>query len=265
MEQTHNETGLIVIDKLCKQFPRNEGEDIAVLDKVTLRFEPGCFTGLVGPSGCGKSTLLRLIAGLEKADSGSILLDGAEIKKPGYERGLVFQDPTLFPWKNVYSNIAYGLRSRGVYRREKHTIPDFVKLVGLEGFEKSHPHQLSGGMAQRVALARALVNKPKVLLLDESLGALDAFTRMNMQDEILKVWEQQKMTTVMVTHDVDEAIYMADSIVVMSARPAKIEKVVQVELGRPRRRDDPEFLELRSTILRILNFTGQRVEPSYYL
>jgi ABC-type nitrate/sulfonate/bicarbonate transport system ATPase subunit len=265
MEPIHNETGLIVLDNLCKRFPRNEGEDIAVLDKVTLRFEPGCFTGLVGPSGCGKSTLLRLIAGLEKADSGTMLLDGVEIKKPGYERGLVFQDPTLFPWKNVYNNIAYGLRSRGVYQREKHTIPDFVKLVGLEGFEKSHPHQLSGGMAQRVALARALVNKPKVLLLDESLGALDAFTRMNMQDEILKVWGQQKMTTVMVTHDVDEAIYMADSIVVMSARPARIERVIQVELGRPRQRDDPEFLGLRSTILRILNFTGQRVEPPYYL
>ncbi|MDR2631849.1 MAG: ABC transporter ATP-binding protein [Spirochaetaceae bacterium] len=265
MERANQETGLIIIDKLCKRFPRNEGEDIPVLDNVSLRFEPGCFTGLVGPSGCGKSTLLRLIAGLERADSGKILLDGEEIKKPGYERGLVFQDPTLFPWKNVYHNIAYGLHSRGVYRREKHIIPDFVKLVGLEGFEKSHPHQLSGGMAQRAALARALVNKPKVLLLDESLGALDAFTRMNMQDEILKVWEQQKMTTVMVTHDVDEAIYMADAIVVMSARPAKIEKVIQVELGRPRRRDDPEFLELRSTILRILNFTGQRVEPQYYL
>jgi sulfonate transport system ATP-binding protein len=264
MEAPHKK-GLIVIDKLCKRFPRNEGEDISVLDKVTLRFEPGCFTGLVGPSGCGKSTLLRLIAGIEKADSGSILLDGEEIKKPGYERGLVFQDPTLFPWKNVYNNIAYGLRSRGVYRSEKHTIPDFVKLVGLEGFEKSHPYQLSGGMAQRAALARALVNKPKVLLLDESLGALDAFTRMNMQDEILKIWEQQKMTTVMVTHDVDEAIYMADSIVVMSARPAKIEKVIQVELGRSRQRDDPEFLKLRSAILRILNFTGQRVEPQYYL
>jgi ABC-type nitrate/sulfonate/bicarbonate transport system ATPase subunit len=265
MERAPKETGLIVIDKLCKRFPRNEGEDISVLDKVSLRFEPGGFTGLVGPSGCGKSTLLRLIAGLEKADSGSILLDGEEIKKPGYERGLVFQDPTLFPWKNVYNNVAYGLRSRGVYRREKHTIPDFVKLVGLEGFEKSHPHQLSGGMAQRVALARALVNKPKVLLLDESLGALDAFTRMNMQDEILNIWQQQKMTTVMVTHDVDEAIYMADAIVVMSARPAKIEQVLQVRLGRPRRRDDSEFLELRSTILRILNFTGQRVEPQYYL
>jgi sulfonate transport system ATP-binding protein len=265
MEKTGKKTGRIVISRLTKGFSQNQGEDIPVLDNVSLCFEPGGFTGLVGPSGCGKSTLLRLIAGLEKADSGSILLDGEEIKKPGCERGLVFQDPTLFPWKNVYNNIAYGLRSRGVYRREKHLIPDFVKLVGLEGFEKAHPHQLSGGMAQRVALARALVNKPKVLLLDESLGALDAFTRMNMQDEILTIWEQQKMTTVMVTHDVDEAIYMADSIVVMSVRPARIEKIITVELGRPRRRDDPDFLALRSAILRILNFTGQRVEPQYYL
>ncbi|MDR3302177.1 MAG: ABC transporter ATP-binding protein [Spirochaetaceae bacterium] len=248
--------GLIEIKKLRKTFPRNEGQDIVVLDDVDLTFERGEFISLIGPSGCGKSTLLRLIAGLTQQDSGALSLDGVAITKPGYERGLVFQDPTLFPWMTIYENIAYGLRSRGIYKLKKHTIPSFFKLVGLDGFEKSYPHHLSGGMAQRAALARTLVNQPKVLLLDEPLGALDAFTRMNMQDEILAIWQQQQMTTVMVTHDVDEAIYMATSIIVMSARPAKIEKVIKVEAAHPRRRDSNDFLELRTEILRILHFAG---------
>jgi ABC-type nitrate/sulfonate/bicarbonate transport system ATPase subunit len=257
--------GLIELNKVRKTFPQNEGPDITVLDDVELRFEPGEFVSLIGPSGCGKSTLLRLVAGLAQADSGTLTLDGEIIREPGFERGLVFQDPTLFPWMTIYENIAYGLRSRGVYKEEKQGIPELFRLVGLEGFEKSHPHHLSGGMAQRASLARALVNRPKVLLLDEPLGALDAFTRMNMQDEILKIWERQKMTTVMVTHDVDEALYMANKVVVMSARPAKIERVLDVKMGRPRRRDSPDFLELRATILRILHFAGTKTEPEYHL
>ncbi|MDR0759342.1 MAG: ABC transporter ATP-binding protein [Treponema sp.] len=257
--------GVIEIEQLCKSFPQNEGDDIAVLDHVDLRFESGEFVSLIGPSGCGKSTLLRIIAGLNPADSGRLSLDGQAITGPGFERGLVFQDPTLFPWMSIYENIAYGLRARGVYKDEKRNIPNYFRLVGLTGFEKSYPHHLSGGMAQRAALARTLVNKPKVLLLDEPLGALDAFTRMNMQDEILTIWKERGMTTVMVTHDVDEAIYMASRIVVMSARPAKIEEVIAVELGRPRRRDDPEFLGLRSKILKILHFAGGGVEPEYQL
>ncbi|MDR1786424.1 MAG: ABC transporter ATP-binding protein [Spirochaetaceae bacterium] len=258
-----DKAGRIEIQRLCKSFPQNEGEPIAVLDRVDLVFEPGEFISLIGPSGCGKSTLLRIIAGLAPSDSGRILLDGTAVSAPGFERGLVFQDPTLFPWMTIYENIAYGLRARGVYKREKSRIPDYFRLVGLQGFEKSYPHHLSGGMAQRAALARALVNDPKVLLLDEPLGALDAFTRMNMQDEILKIWEERRQTCVMVTHDVDEAIYMASRIVVMSARPAKIERVITVELGRPRRRDHPDFLMLRSRILKILHFAGGGMEPEY--
>jgi ABC-type nitrate/sulfonate/bicarbonate transport system ATPase subunit len=238
---------------------------LVVLNNINLEFLPGEFISLIGPSGCGKSTLLRIIAGLLQSDSGNLYLDGDEIKEPGYERGLVFQDPTLFPWKTIYENIAFGLRARKVYKEEKHNIPEFFKLVGLEGFEKSYPHHLSGGMAQRASLARALVNNPKVLLLDEPLGALDAFTRMNMQDEILKIWTRRGMTTIMVTHDVDEAIYMANRIVVMSARPAKIEQVIDVEIGRPRRRDDPDFLELRAKILQILHYAGSREDLQYYL
>ncbi|MDR2397644.1 MAG: ABC transporter ATP-binding protein [Spirochaetaceae bacterium] len=253
--------GLIEIKKVRKTFPRNEGSDLVALDDVELTFESGEFIALIGPSGCGKSTLLRLIAGLIRQDSGTITLDGVEICKPGYERGLVFQDPTLFPWMNMYENIAYGLRSRGVYKAEKRRIPDFFRLVGLEGFEKSYPHHLSGGMAQRAALARVLVNQPKVLLLDEPLGALDAFTRMNMQDELIAIWQKQRMTTVMVTHDVDEAIYMATRIIVMSPRPARIQRVIKVEKEQPRRRDDSDFLELRAEILRILHFAGNGRGP----
>jgi ABC-type nitrate/sulfonate/bicarbonate transport system ATPase subunit len=246
-------------------FSQPDGGELVALNNIDLEFKSGEFISLIGPSGCGKSTLLRLIAGLAKPDSGELSLDGQVITAPGYERGLVFQDPTLFPWMTVYGNIAYGLKARKVYREEKGSIAEFIKLVGLEGFEKSYPHQLSGGMAQRASLARALVNNPKVLLLDEPLGALDAFTRMNMQDEILKIWERRGMTTVMVTHDVDEAIYMATRIVVMSARPAKIEQVIDVELGRPRERDDPGFLEMRAHILKILHFAGNREELQYYL
>ncbi|GHU71511.1 ABC transporter ATP-binding protein [Spirochaetia bacterium] len=257
--------GAIKIKDLYKSFPQAEAPDIVVLNNISLDFESGEFISLIGPSGCGKSTLLRIIAGLAQPDGGKLYLDGDEIHAPGYERGLVFQDPTLFPWKTIYENIAFGLRARGVYREEKDNIPEFFKLVGLEGFEKSYPHHLSGGMAQRASLARALVNNPKVLLLDEPLGALDAFTRMNMQDEILKIWERRGMTSIMVTHDVDEAIYMADRIVVMSARPAKIEQVIKVEIGRPRQRDDPDFLELRAKILQILHFAGSRQDLQYYL
>jgi ABC-type nitrate/sulfonate/bicarbonate transport system ATPase subunit len=257
--------GQIQVNGVSKSFPQTDGPDIVVLDNITLTFRPGEFISMIGPSGCGKSTLLRLIAGLAEADAGTLELDGNLIQAPGYERGLVFQDPTLFPWKTIYENIAFGLRARGVYRKEKHKIPDYFKLVGLEGFEKSYPHHLSGGMAQRAALARALVNEPKVLLLDEPLGALDAFTRMNMQDEILKIWEERRMTTVMVTHDVDEAIYMADRIVVMSARPAKIEQVIETDIGRPRQRDDVDFLSLRARILQILHFAGNRQDLQYYL
>jgi ABC-type nitrate/sulfonate/bicarbonate transport system ATPase subunit len=257
--------GDIQIRDLRKTFPQAEGPDVVALDNISLDFNAGEFISLIGPSGCGKSTLLRLIAGLIAPDQGRLSLDNVEITGPGHERGLVFQDPTLFPWKNIYENIAFGLRARRVYRQEKHTIPEFFKLVGLEGFEKSYPHQLSGGMAQRASLARALVNNPKVLLLDEPLGALDAFTRMNMQDELLKIWKRRGMTTIMVTHDVDEAIYMATRIVVMSARPAKIEKVITVEIGRPRGRDDPDFLNLRAKILQILHFAGSRNDLQYYL
>lgn len=263
--KTAGQGGALSIQGVGKTFFQPGGLAVRVLDQVDLDIQPGEFVSLIGPSGCGKSTLLRLIAGLNRPDQGVLAMDGGEITGPGCERGLVFQDPTLFPWKTVYENIAFGLRSRKVYRKEKDSIPGFIRLVGLEGFERSYPHQLSGGMAQRASLARALVNNPKALLLDEPLGALDAFTRMNMQEELLKIWERRGMTAVMVTHDVDEAVYMAERIVVMSARPAKIEEIISVSLGRPRQRDDPDFLALRSMILKRLRFAGNRGELQYYL
>lgn len=248
-----------------KYFIKPEGEKVYALNDVNVAIKPGEFISLIGPSGCGKTTFLRLVAGLDKANSGEVTLDGKKIVNAGYERGLVFQDPTLFPWLNIKENVAYGLKTRKVYKDKKDEVNEFIHLVGLGGFEKSYPHQLSGGMAQRAALARALVNHPKVLLLDEPFGALDAFTRMNMQDELLKIWKDRKTTMIMVTHDVDEAIYLSDRIVVMSARPAKIEDIINVDMGRPRGRDMPEFLNMRTKILQILDFAGKREEPEYMI
>ncbi|MBN8419151.1 MAG: ABC transporter ATP-binding protein [Verrucomicrobia bacterium] len=226
------------------------------LDTVSLEAKAGEFISFVGPSGCGKSTLLRLIAGLAAPSSGEVLVGNEKISGPSAERGLVFQDPNLFPWLSVRQNIQSGLVARGVLSRKKHEVDEFIHLVGLESFANAYPHHLSGGMAQRVALARALINHPKVLLLDEPLGALDAFTRMRMQDEVLRIWQGRGTTMLLVTHDIDEAIYMSDSIVLMSPRPGRIERIIPVNIPRPRDRASPEFLRLRGEILELLHFAG---------
>jgi ABC-type nitrate/sulfonate/bicarbonate transport system ATPase subunit len=179
------------------------------------------------------------------------------ITAPSAERGLVFQDPNLFPWLTVRRNIESGLVARDVLHEKRDEVDEFMRLVGLETFAKAYPHHLSGGMAQRVALARALINHPKVLLLDEPLGALDAFTRMKMQDEVLRLWEARGTTMLLVTHDIDEAIYMSDRIVIMTPRPGRIERIIEVELDRPRKRNSAEFLRLRSDILELLHFGGE--------
>ena len=257
--------GGISVNNVSKTFTQANGQNITVLNDVNVEIKAGEFVALIGPSGCGKSTFLRTVAGLIAANKGHITLDGIEISEPGYDRGLVFQDPTLFPWLNVYENIAFGLKTRKIYKEKKSDVTHFINLVGLKGFEKSYPHQLSGGMAQRAALARALVNHPKVLLLDEPFGALDAFTRMNMQDELISIWKERGTTTIMVTHDVDEAIYLSDRIFVMTARPAKIESIIEVQQGRPRGRDSPDFLQMRAKILQILDFAGKTEDIQYYL
>jgi len=263
-EKTLPRAGAIVFENVRKIFVDPEGREVEALSSVKLAIQPGEFVSLVGPSGCGKSTLLRLVAGLETATEGVIKLDDEVIEGPHYLRGLVFQDPTLFPWLTVRRNIAAGLEARGIAKQQQDEVDKYIELVGLTGFGDSFPHQLSGGMAQRAALARALVNHPKVLLLDEPLGALDAFTRMQLQDEILRIWQDRGTTEVFVTHDIDEAIYLSDRIIVMTPRPGKIQEIIEVPIGRPRSRNHPDFFRLRSRILEVLHFAKEQT-LSYYL
>jgi ABC-type nitrate/sulfonate/bicarbonate transport system ATPase subunit len=232
------------------------------LKDISLSITPGELVSLVGPSGCGKSTLLRLIAGLDTPDAGELLVGADPISKPSAERGLVFQDPNLFPWLTVRKNIESGLVARGVLREKRSEVGEFMGLVGLEAFADAYPHHLSGGMAQRAALARALINHPKILLLDEPLGALDAFTRMRMQDEVLRLWENRRTTMLLVTHDIDEAIYMSDRILIMTQRPGRIDREIEITLERPRDRTGDSFLRLRSEILGHLHLAGKNSDAS---
>ena len=243
---------------VSKSFPTLDHAEARThaLDGVSLSVSAGELISFLGPSGCGKSTLLRLITGLDAPDSGELWVGDEPITGPSAERGLVFQDPNLFPWLTVRRNIESGLVARGVLGEKRGEVDEFMRLVGLENFANSFPHHLSGGMAQRVALARALINHPKVLLLDEPLGALDAFTRMRMQDEVLRLWRDRGTTMLLVTHDIDEAIYMSDRIVLMTPRPGRLERTITVELARPRQRNSPEFLRLRGDILELLHFAG---------
>jgi ABC-type nitrate/sulfonate/bicarbonate transport system ATPase subunit len=251
-----NEGSSLRVQEVNKIFLAPDNTPFLALDTVSLSVEPGEFISFVGPSGCGKSTLLRLIAGLEQPSSGKLWVGDESITGPNAERGLVFQDPNLFPWLTVRRNVQAGLVARGVLHEKRHEVDEFIRLVGLEAFADSYPHHLSGGMAQRVALARALINHPKVLLLDEPLGALDAFTRMRMQDEVLRLWQTRRTTMLLVTHDVDEAIYMSDRIIIMSPRPGRIEQSIRVDIDRPRDRSSAEFLTMRGAILELLHFAG---------
>lgn len=246
--------GAIEARGLRKVFIGNDGREVVAIRDFTINIRPGEFVSLVGPSGCGKSTFLRILTGLETATSGEVRLDGETICGTSPKRGLVFQNPKLFPWNTVRDNVAYGLKARGLFREQSARVDEFLAMVGLDGFASAYPNQLSGGMAQRAALARALINMPEVLALDEPLGALDAFTRINMQEELLRIWRERKITVVMVTHDVDEAIFLSDRIVVMRPRPGQIEAVKTVDLKRPRGRESDEFLRLKLEVLAILNY-----------
>lgn len=243
---------ILQIKNVRKWFNSRE-KRLQVIDNISFNVREGEFISILGPSGCGKTTLLRIIAGLEKQDEGEVLIRGKPIKGPGQDRAMVFQDYALFPWRNVLGNVLFGLEIRNVPKKEAlERAYKFIKLVGLEGFESSYPHELSGGMRQRVALARALVCEPEILLMDEPLSALDAQTRNVMQAELVRIWNETRKTIIYVTHNIEEAVYMADRIAVLSKRPARLLDLVEVNLHRPRDRFSKEFIDLRARIFRLI-------------
>lgn len=247
------------LDNVSKVFAKVESDDVTrALYNINVSMESGEFISLVGPSGCGKSTILRLVAGLITPTLGTVSVNGTEITGPDPNRGMVFQKPTLFPWLTVEKNIGFSLEMQGKLKGNEHKVQRMLQVIGLEQFQDDYPGQLSGGMAQRVALVRSLINEPEILLLDEPLGALDAFTRMNMQDEILNMWADTKQLALMVTHDVDEAIYMGTRVLVMDANPGRIVADIKIDEEFPRDRSSAQFVEYRNEILNTLHFGGKR-------
>lgn len=239
------------IDQLNKTFS-TDAKHVHVLDRLELKVQEGELVSIIGPSGCGKSTLLKLVAGLDTDYEGNIQVFSERIKGPSKERGFIFQEHRLFPWSTVEGNIAGNLKLKNPAVRKK--IDDLIGLVNLRGFEKAYPRQISGGMSQRVAIARALLRNPKILLLDEPFGALDAFTREHLQEALLNIWEKNKTTMLLVTHDIDEAIFLSSRVVVMDAHPGRIKAIVPIELPYPRTRSSKAFLEYRALIMRYLNY-----------
>lgn len=226
-----------------------DGKEIEVLRDINFSIADGQIISIVGTSGCGKSTLLKIIAGLESATSGSVELNGKKIERPS-ERdiGVIFQEPRLLPWSSVEKNIEFGISQSLPKQERKEWIQEHIELVGLKGFEKALPKQLSGGMQQRVSIARSLINRPNALILDEPFGALDAFTKINMQKEVLHIWEKEKTTLILVTHDIDEAIFMGDQVIVLSNKPGRIKKIIPVDLPRSRDRTGDDFSHIRKLV-----------------
>lgn len=258
MNQHVRALGQVDIQQLNKFFLR-QGEPLQVLDQINLNIQPGEFISIVGNSGCGKSTLLRLLVGLDAEFQGSIHIDGQPINGTSLERGIVFQDHRLFPWLNVEQNIALALEKSSYSKAEKQELIDYhLALVQLSAFKHAYPSQLSGGMSQRVALARSLVNRPQILLLDEPFGALDALTRANLQQELQRILASEKITTILVTHDVEEAVLLGDRVVVMQPNPGRIKRIVHVDLERPRKREDFRLAALKNEIL--LDFKDSKEE-----
>lgn len=252
------------VKDLNKQF----GEVTALKD-INLKIHKREFVCVIGPSGCGKSTLIRILAGLEQASSGQVLLNGEAVTEPGPERGMVFQGYTLFPWLTVKKNIMFGLLESGYDKGTAESeAREWINLIGLTKFENSYPHQLSGGMKQRVAIARALANRPKVLLMDEPFGALDAQTRAKMQAYLLEIWKNIDITVFFITHDLDEAVYLADRILVLKANPGEVQEIVEVPVPQPRSPDqfmDPEFLATKQHIEELIHPPSEQEEDDDHL
>jgi NitT/TauT family transport system ATP-binding protein/sulfonate transport system ATP-binding protein len=245
--------GTIDIQNLNKSYAV-KGKSLQVLQDINLSIRPGEFISIVGSSGCGKSTLLRMLIGLEAGYEGKLLLDGKPIQGTSLDRGIVFQEHRLFPWLTVEQNVALGLLNAPGSQAEKDkNVREHIHLVGLKGFEKAYPYQLSGGMSQRVAIARSLVNRPEVLLLDEPFGALDALTRTRLQQELQRIWQAEGITAILVTHDVEEAVYLGDRVVVMQPRPGRIRRIVDVPLARPRDRVGADFVAIKDDVLSEFN------------
>jgi len=254
--KTVSRQGRVDIANLNIQFGTGK-QSFTALHNLSMFAKPGEFVCLLGSSGCGKSTLLAALAGHIQANGGSILVDGQQINGPHPERGLVFQQHTLFPWKKIIDNVAFGLKMKGISRATRHErARELLKLMGLAGFENHYPAQLSGGMLQRVEIARVLINSPKVMLMDEPFGALDAQTRMMMQQLLLEVWERIKTTIVFITHDIDEALFLADRVLVMSARPGRIIEEINLDFARPRHAElitSSHFMQLKRHCLELLH------------
>ncbi|WP_373839698.1 ABC transporter ATP-binding protein [Methanospirillum sp.] len=245
--------GSVEISHICREFVRDDGDKVIALSDITLSIADDEFVSFVGPSGCGKTTLLRIIAGLDNANTGEVRVDGSLITGPGQKVGMVFQEYSLFPWRNVLSNVAFGLQMQGISKEKRYEIArKYISLVGLSRFEQSYPHELSGGMKQRVAIARALATDPDILLMDEPFGALDAQTRNFMQCELLDIWETKKKTILFVTHSCDEAVFLSDRVVILSPRPGIIREIINIPISRPRDRTNKEFIDLRRHILEMI-------------
>ncbi len=243
----------VSINEVSKYFSKQTGT-VQVLENINFQLERGDFVTVIGPSGCGKSTLLKIVAGLDNDFEGEIIIDGEHITKPSKKQGFIFQEHRLFPWLTVEENIAADLSLKDKYVKGK--VKEWVEIVRLDGFEKSYPKEISGGMSQRVAIARALLRDPNVLLLDEPFGALDAFTRSHLQEVLLNIWEQKKTTMIFVTHDIDEAIYLSNRIIIMSAKPGKIHKVIENNLPYPRSKTSESFQEIRKKVLQQFKHGG---------
>ncbi len=262
MAVEERDTGARVrIDGVSKRYGEGEGT-VQALEQVTFDVADGEFVCLVGPSGCGKTTLFRIIAGLEAATDGGVYLSGDRVDGPTTDMGVVFQEYHLFPWRTIRGNVAFGLEKQDVPEAERRRrVDELVDLVGLEGFEDSYPKALSGGMKQRVAIARALAADPQLLLMDEPFGAVDAQTREMLQTELLEIWEETGKTVLFVTHDVEEAVKLADRVVVMAKDPGRVKEVVEIDLSRPRSRSDVDFGGYYERVLDLIRGAQDRPDP----